>query len=45
MAEDSVGNAWKVEDGNLKFAGAEKKDTIAEDIVTDEEYENFRSKT
>lgn len=36
-----VGSAWKVEEGNLKFAGAEKKDTIGQDLVTDEEYENF----
>ena len=37
----AVGSAWMIEDGNLKIAGAEKKDTIAQDIVTDEEYENF----
>ena len=36
-----VGNLWKVEDGTLKYAGAEKKDTTGQDIVTDEEYENF----
>src|SRR4029078_6780948 len=36
-----VGNAWKVENGTLKYAGVEKKDTIGQDIVTDEEYENF----
>src|SRR5258705_13218807 len=37
----AVGNAWKVENGTLKFAGGEKKDTIGQDIVTDEKYENF----
>src|SRR5204863_3267392 len=36
----SVGNLWKVEDGNLKIARGEKKDTIAQDIVTNEEYGN-----
>ena len=36
-----VGSLWKVENGTLKFAGAEKKDTTGQDIVTDEEYENF----
>jgi hypothetical protein len=40
----AVGNAWKVEDGTLKFAGAEKKDTTGQDIITDEEYENFHLK-
>jgi hypothetical protein len=39
-----VGSNWKVEDGTLKFAGSEKKDTIAQDIVTDDEYENFHLK-
>ena len=37
----TVGSQWKVENGDMKFAGAEKKDTIAQDIVTDDEYENF----
>jgi len=37
----SLGSQWKVENAVLKFAGSEKKDTIAQDIVTDEEYENF----
>ena len=37
----AVGSQWKVENGNLKFAGAEKKDTIGQDLVTDDEYENF----
>src|SRR6188768_516391 len=37
----SVGNLWKVDDGTLKFAGVEKKDTVGQDIITDEEYENF----
>ena len=36
-----VGYAWKIDDGTLKFAGTEKKDTMAQDIVSDEEYENF----
>ncbi len=34
---------WK--DGNLKFdTAAEKEDTVGQDIVTDEEYENFHLK-
>lgn len=36
-----IGNAWKVSDGTLQFDGSSKKDTIAQDLVTDEEYENF----
>lgn len=40
----TVGNQWKVENGALKFAGTEKTDTIPQDIVTDEEYENFHLK-
>ena len=36
-----VNSLWKVENGNLKFAGSEKKDTLSHDIVTDDEYENF----
>ena len=39
-----VGSQWKVENAALKFAGSEKKDTIAQDIITDEEYENFHLK-
>jgi hypothetical protein len=37
----SIGNAWKVSDGTLQFDGPAKKDTVAQDIVTDEEYDNF----
>ena len=37
----AVGAQWQVENGAMKFAGPEKKDTIAQDIVTDDEYENF----
>ncbi len=37
----SVGSAWKVADNTLQFDGPAKKDTIAQDIVTDEEFENF----
>lgn len=39
-----IGNNWKVENGTLKFAGSEKKDTVAQDLVTDDEYENFHLK-
>ena len=36
-----VGYAWKVTDGTLHFDGSLKKDTIAQDIVTNDEFENF----
>ena len=36
-----LGTAWKVAEGTLLFDGAAKKDTIPQDIITDEEYENF----
>lgn len=39
-----VGSQWKVENAALKFAGSEKKDTIAQDLITDDEYENFHLK-
>ena len=38
------GYAWKVSDGSLLFDGNSKKDTIAQDLVSDEEYENFHLK-
>lgn len=37
----AVGKQWIIDNGTLKFAGSEKTDTIAQDIVTDDEYENF----
>ena len=40
----AVGSQWKIDNGALKFAGTEKMDTIPQDIVTDEEYENFHLK-
>ena len=36
-----VGYAWKVTEGTLHFDGSLKKDTIAQDIVTNDEFENF----
>jgi hypothetical protein len=36
-----VGYAWKVADTTLHFDGSLKKDTIGQDIVTDDEFENF----
>lgn len=36
-----LGTEWKVSEGALLFDGPAKKDTIAQDIITDEEYENF----
>ena len=40
----SVGYAWTVADGSLHFDGSLKKDTLGQDIVTDEEFENFHLK-
>jgi hypothetical protein len=37
----NVGYAWKVTDTTLHFDGSLKKDTIGQDIVTDDEFENF----
>jgi hypothetical protein len=37
----SVGYAWNVADSSLHFDGSLKKDTLGQDIVTDEEFENF----
>ncbi|HJS55221.1 MAG TPA: DUF1080 domain-containing protein [Chitinophagaceae bacterium] len=39
-----VGYAWKISGGTLHFDGSQKKDTIAQDIVSDEEFENFHLK-
>lgn len=39
----AVGYAWKVADGSLYFDG-EKKDTLPQDIVTNDEFENFHLK-
>jgi hypothetical protein len=36
-----AGYAWKVSDSTLQFDGSAKKDTLAQDLVSDEEYENF----
>ena len=36
-----VGYAWKVVDGTLHFDGPLKKDTLAQDIISNEEFENF----
>jgi Domain of Unknown Function (DUF1080) len=40
----AVGNAWSVQDNSLFFDGSLKKDTLGQDILTDEEYENFHLK-
>ena len=40
----SAGSGWKVADNTLHFDGALKTDTTAQDIVTDEEFENFHLK-
>ncbi len=37
----AAGNGWKVSDNILQFDGTAKKDTASQDIVTDEEFENF----
>ena len=39
-----VGNAWTISGGALHFDGSQKKDTIAQDIVSNEEFENFHLK-
>lgn len=39
-----IGYAWKISEGALHFDGSLKKDTIAQDIVSNEEYENFHLK-
>lgn len=39
-----VGYAWKVVDGTLHFDGSLKKDTLAQDIVSNDEFENFHLK-
>lgn len=38
------GKQWSIDNGTLKFSGKQKTDTIAQDIVTDEEFENFHLK-
>jgi len=40
----TVGYAWIITDSSLYFDGALKKDTLSQDIVTDDEYENFHLK-
>ncbi len=40
----SVGYAWGIADNSLHFDGALKKDTLGQDIVTDDEFENFHLK-
>ncbi len=45
--KQTIGKAWKVEDGTLRLDAASKKDWQTEeggDIVTDKEYENFHLK-
>ena len=37
----AVGYAWKISEGTLYFDGSLKKDTLAQDIVTNDEFENF----
>ena len=37
----SVGYAWTIADSSLHFDGSLKKDTLGQDIVTDDEFENF----
>lgn len=39
-----ISNGWKVTDNSLQFDAALKTDTSAQDIVTDEEFENFHLK-
>lgn len=39
-----VGNGWKVADNSLQFDASLKTDTSAQDIVTDDEFENFHLK-
>jgi hypothetical protein len=39
-----VGYAWKVVDGALHFDGSLKKDTLAQDIMSNDEFENFHLK-
>jgi hypothetical protein len=36
-----VGYAWKISEGTLHFDGSLKKDTLPQDIVTNDEYDNF----
>ena len=40
----TVGYAWIITDSSLYFDGSLKKDTLPQDIVTDDEYENFHLK-
>lgn len=40
----AMGYAWTVADSSLHFDGSLKKDTLSQDIVTDEEFENFHLK-
>lgn len=40
----SAGYAWKVSDSTLHFDGSLKKDTLSQDIVTNQEFENFHLK-
>ena len=40
----TVGYAWKVAEGTLHFDGSLKKDTLPQDIVTNDEFENFHLK-
>ena len=40
----AVGYAWKISDGTLYFDGSQKKDTIPQDIITNDEFENFHLK-
>ena len=39
-----AGHAWKVTEGTLHFDGSLKKDTLPQDIVTNDEFENFHLK-
>ena len=39
-----VGYAWQIADSSLHFDGSLKKDTLGQDVVTDEEFENFHLK-
>src|SRR5688572_327353 len=39
-----VGYAWSIADSSLYFDGSLKKDTLSQDIVTQDEYENFHLK-
>ena len=39
-----AGNAWKVVDNSLQFDASVKRDTSGQNLVTDEEFENFHLK-